>query len=56
MEPLGGECVFASEIEKLTREVYVDNFDECDNQLFGDITKVEDDLIPNHDILVGGFP
>ena len=49
----GGTCVYSSEWNKYSAETYKANFgDEPD----GDITKVDAASIPDHDILVGGFP
>lgn len=48
-----GECVFSSEIDPHAQEVYRENFGE---KPFGDITKINPKSIPDHDILLGGFP
>lgn len=48
------EVVFASEIDKYAQISYKSNFKS--NHLFGDITKIDETSIPNHDILVAGFP
>ena len=62
LESLGGECVFASEIDEKARLTYENNHGF---QPFGDIRKItsehiSDDVvknkIPDHDILVAGFP
>jgi len=50
---LGGKCVFTSEWNKFSQKTYEANYGEIP---FGDITKVNEKLIPNHDILLGGFP
>lgn len=50
---LGGKCVFTSEWNKFSQKTYEANYGEIP---FGDITKVNENLIPNHDILLGGFP
>ena len=47
------KCVFSSEIEKFAVKTYHANFGEIP---IGDIKKVDAKDIPNHDILVGGFP
>ena len=52
-EKAGGRCVFSSENEEHSQETYVANFGERPE---GDITKISEKDIPNHDILVGGFP
>ncbi|EOL50138.1 DNA (cytosine-5-)-methyltransferase [Enterococcus phoeniculicola] len=52
-EELGGTCVFSSEIDKHAALMYEQNFKE---KPFGDITKIETETIPDHDILLAGFP
>lgn len=51
---LNGEVVFSSEIDKYATASYLSNFD--DNNLQGDITKISEKDIPDHDLLVAGFP
>lgn len=53
MERLGGDCVFASDIDKNCRTVYEDNYGI---EPVGDITKVDENDIPPHDMICGGFP
>lgn len=48
-----GECVFSSDIDVYARESYKANFGEYPT---GDITKINEKDIPNHDLLFGGFP
>ena len=50
---LGGKCVFSSEIEDAAARTYFANFDEMPH---GDITKIDAADIPNHDLLLAGFP
>ncbi len=52
-EALGCECVFSSEIDSHAKEMYLKNFGELP---FGDITQIDENQIPNHDILLAGFP
>jgi len=52
-EDFVGECVFSSEWDKFAQLTYEENFGEKPD---GDITKVDPYSIPNHDILLGGFP
>ena len=52
-ERAGGRCVYSNEWNKYCQQTYFANFGE---QPDGDITKVPADSIPDHDILVAGFP
>ncbi|NHZ85155.1 MAG: DNA (cytosine-5-)-methyltransferase [Planctomycetia bacterium] len=49
----GGKCIFSSEWDKFSKVTYEINFGEVP---FGDITKIDEKLIPDHDILLAGFP
>lgn len=49
----GGKCVYSSEWDRHAQEVYEANFGEKPD---GDITKVDENSIPDHDILTAGFP
>jgi DNA (cytosine-5)-methyltransferase 1 len=62
LQEIGGKCVFTSEIDKMARKTYEANYGEYP---FGDIrefTREElsdeevDFLIPDHDLIAGGFP
>ena len=50
---VGGKCVYSSEWNKYSQKTYFANFGE---QPDGDITQVNANDIPDHDILVAGFP
>jgi DNA (cytosine-5)-methyltransferase 1 len=50
---LGHTCVFSSDWDKDARETYQANYDELPA---GDITKIEADEVPMHQVLCGGFP
>jgi len=50
---LGGTCVFSSEWDKPAQDSYEANFGHRPE---GDITKIHEDSIPDHDILLAGFP
>lgn len=52
-EQAGGRCVYSSEWNKYSRQTYFANFNEEPD---GDITQVDAASIPDHDILVAGFP
>lgn len=54
-EPLGGRCVFTSEWDRYAQATYKANYD-CDHEVAGDITKIEADSVPPHDVLLAGFP
>ncbi len=52
-EAAGGVCVFTSEFEKNAQSTYHENFGEYP---FGDITKISEKDIPDHNVLIAGFP
>ena len=52
-QKLGGHCVFTSEWDKFAQKTYLANYGDMPN---GDITKISAQQIPDHDILLGGFP
>lgn len=52
-ESLGGQCVFSSDFDEDAQHVYALNFGEYPH---GDITQVPSYAIPDHDILLAGFP
>jgi hypothetical protein len=60
LEALGGQCVFASELEPACAKLYQQHFGETASLpaggVAGDIWDVSIDDIPEHDLLVGGFP
>ena len=53
MEDLGGECLFASDIDASCRKTYEKNYGIKPE---GDITVIKEEDIPAHDVLCGGFP
>ena len=52
-ESAGGHCVYSNEWNKYSQQTYYANFGV---QPDGDITRVQAESIPDHDILVAGFP
>lgn len=48
------DCVFTSEIDKHAVTTYKANFK--DSHIFGDIKQVDENNVPDHDILLAGFP
>lgn len=55
-EAHGGRCVFTSEWNPWAQKTYLANFPEAAHALEGDITKVDARDIPDHDVLLAGFP
>lgn len=54
-EGIGGQCVFTSEWDNYAQKTYVQNF-TGHHTLAGDITQIAADDIPDHDVLLAGFP
>jgi len=54
-EPLGGQCVFTSEWDRHSQLTYLANY-SCDHEVAGDITRIDAADIPEHDLLLAGFP
>ncbi|HAU0855079.1 TPA: DNA (cytosine-5-)-methyltransferase [Legionella pneumophila] len=55
-ESIGGECIFTSEWDKYSQITYRKNFRNDHHPIIGDITKVDVNFIPEHDVLLAGFP
>lgn len=55
-EAHGGRCVFTSEWNPFAQKTYLANFPNSAHTLQGDITKVDERDIPDHDVLLAGFP
>jgi len=53
LDALGGRCVFASELDTEAQTIYAANFPH--ELLVGDITEVNVDEVPEHDLLTAGF-
>ena len=53
-EAVGGSCIYTSEWDRFAQTTYRANFG--DHALHGDITQVDADNIPDHEVLLAGFP
>jgi DNA (cytosine-5)-methyltransferase 1 len=54
---IGGKCVFTSEWDRYAQQTYLANFlDDPNHIMAGDLTKVTASEIPQHDVLLAGFP
>lgn len=54
-ESAGGQCVFTSEWDRFAQVTYAANYPD-DHEINGDITKIDAANIPDHDVLLAGFP
>lgn len=56
-EEHGGRCIFTSEWNGFAQKTYLENFPSHGrHRMVGDITAVDVDDIPEHDVLLAGFP
>ena len=55
MDSAGGRCVFTSEWDAFAQKTYHANFPD-NRSIAGDIREVDAAAIPEHDVLVAGFP
>ena len=54
-ESIGGRCVFTSEWDPYARQIYEANFRD-NRPIAGDIQEIDADDVPEHDLLLAGFP
>ena len=54
-ESIGGRCVFTSEWNEWSKKTYIANFGEGE-MFVGDIVPFPADDVPDHDVLLAGFP
>jgi DNA (cytosine-5)-methyltransferase 1 len=55
-EAIGGRCEFTCEWDRYSQKTYRANFPGDDHEIAGDIRNVDAKDIPEHDILLAGFP
>lgn len=54
-ESIGGRCIFTSEYNEWSKKTYLANFG-TDGQFIGDIVPFPASSVPDHDVLLAGFP
>lgn len=54
-EEVGGQCIYTSEWDSYAQKTYAANF-PTSHSIAGDITQVSEHDIPDHDVLLAGFP
>lgn len=54
-ERAGGRCVFTSEWNEFSQQTY-QNYFRDEHAIAGDITQVDPSSVPDHDVLLAGFP
>lgn len=54
-EAYGGKCVFTSEWNDFSKKTYIENFGD-NHPFIGDIVPFPAENVPDHDVLLGGFP
>lgn len=54
-EEVGGRCIYTCEWDSYARKTYAENFGS-QHAIAGDITKIPIADIPDHDVLLAGFP
>lgn len=55
-EAHGGSCVFTSEWNPWAQKTYLANFPASVHSMEGDITTIDERDVPDHDVLLAGFP
>jgi DNA (cytosine-5)-methyltransferase 1 len=55
-EQAGGRCVFTSELDDWAKKTYLANHEIAGSKFVGDIRNVRAEDIPDHDVLLAGFP
>jgi DNA (cytosine-5)-methyltransferase 1 len=55
-ETIGGQCIFTSEWDRYSQKTYRANFPNDTHEIAGDIRQLKETDIPEHDVLLAGFP
>lgn len=55
-EAVGGQCVFTCEWNTYAQKTYKANFPDDDHDIWGDITELGAEDVPQYDVLLAGFP
>ncbi|WP_174243048.1 DNA (cytosine-5-)-methyltransferase [Granulicella sp. L60] len=55
-ESAGGRCIFTSEWNEWSKKTYRANFPNDEHEIVGDIVPYDAADIPDHDVLLAGFP
>jgi len=55
-ETIGGRCVFTCEWDRYCQATYRANFPDDDHDIFADIRQIVAENVPDHDVLLAGFP
>ncbi|TCA17372.1 DNA (cytosine-5-)-methyltransferase [Rhizobium leguminosarum bv. viciae] len=55
-DAIGGKCVFTCEWDKHSQQTYRANYPDDDHEIWSDIRDLKADDVPDHDILLAGFP
>ena len=55
-EAHGGRCVFTSEWNTWAQKTYLANFPDATHAIHGDVTTIDEHDVPDHDVLLAGFP
>ncbi|PRC94398.1 dcm: DNA (cytosine-5-)-methyltransferase [Solimicrobium silvestre] len=54
-QAVGGQCVFTSEWNTYAQKTYETNYPD-EHKIDGDITLIDEEDVPDHDVLLAGFP
>lgn len=55
-EAINGKCIFTCEWDRYSQKTYRANFPDDTHEIAGDITAVPSEDVPEHDLLLAGFP